>query len=101
MGCVSCKRSVLVSESIDSPAARHQLGAGPSFMPLCGIHRKIPERAPLGQKVASWTPKPREGSLAGTKEGVFCSCHNPQLSFSLSLNFHATQGSERKAHLWA
>lgn len=101
MGCVSCKRPVLVSESIDSPADGHQLGAGPSFMPLCGIHGKIPERAPLGQKVASWTPNPREGSLARTKEGFFCACHNLQPSFSLSLNLQATQGSERKAHHWA
>lgn len=63
MGCVSCKRSVPASESIDSPATGHQLEAGPTFYASMRLHMKIPKRGPLGQGAASWTPNPSEGSL--------------------------------------
>lgn len=92
MGCVSCEKPILASESTDLPAAGHQLGTGPSFYAFEQNLQDIPQRAPLGQEVASQIPHPSEGTLELAKEGVFCSCHNLLLSCSLSLNLLASQG---------
>lgn len=96
MGCVSCKRPVPASESIDLHAAGHQLEAGPTFYVFLWNPHEIPKRAPLGQGIVSWTPNPTKGSLEHAKEGVLCTCHNLLYNCSLSHNLHATQIQKEK-----
>lgn len=60
MGCVSCKRPIPSSESIDSPAAGHQQGADPTFDALLWSPQENPRESPVDQRVASWAPGPSE-----------------------------------------